>query len=159
MIGEPRATDGPPDPPERELPMKNVRTSAAILSVSALALLAGCSIVGAGAPSMAESESAREEQDRTTVAQVTNDSWYNIRVYVVDQGRRQQLGSVASYESTTFDLPQDMVDASGQIQMLADPVGSRTSYRSSPVLIGPGQVVRWTVQNDPSQTYASISVM
>lgn len=139
--------------------MTSLRASAAILAVSALPLLAGCSLVGAGAPSMAESASAEEQEDATTVAKVSNDSWYNIQVYVVDSGRRQQLGSVASYQSSTFEIPRDMVNTSGQIQMLADPVGSTTNYRSSPVLIGPGQVVKWTVQNDPSQTYASITVM
>lgn len=140
--------------------MTSLRASAAILAVSALPLLAGCSLVGAGAPSMAESASAEGQEDATTVAEVSNDSWYNIQVYVVDSGRRQQqLGSVASYQSSTFEIPQDMVDTSGQIQMLADPVGSTTTYRSSPVLVGPGQVVSWTVQNNPSQTYASITVM
>lgn len=139
--------------------MNTLRTSAAILAVSSLPLLAGCSLVGAGAPSMAESPSADEQEDEATMARVSNDSWYNIRVYVVDAGRRQQLGSVGSYESSTFEIPRDMVDTSGEIQMLADPVGSTVGYRSSPVLIGPGQVVKWTVQNSRSQTYASISVM
>lgn len=139
--------------------MKSLRTSAAILAVSALPLLAGCSLVGAGAPSMAEGASAdQEKQTRPTTAQVSNDSWYNISVYVVDSGRRQRLGSVPSYESSTFRIPQDMVQSSGQIQLFADPVGSTTTYRSSPVLIGPGQVVTWTVQNDASQTYNSITV-
>lgn len=140
--------------------MKSPRTSAVILAVSAIPLLAACSLVGAGAPSMAEPASAdREDESQPTTAQVSNESWYNISVYVVDSGRRQKLGSVSSYESASFEIPADMVNASGQIQMLADPVGSRTTYRSSPVLIGPGQVIKWTVQNNPSQTYASITVM
>lgn len=139
--------------------MKIMRTSAAILAVSAIPLLAGCSLVGAGSPSMAESGSAEQEESQPATAQVANDSWYNISVYVVDSGRRQRLGSVSSYESSSFEIPEDMVNSSGQIQMLADPVGSTTTYRSSPVLVGPGQVVKWTVQNNPSQTYASITVM
>ncbi|MDP2496733.1 MAG: hypothetical protein Q8W44_01955 [Candidatus Palauibacterales bacterium] len=139
--------------------MKILRTSAAILAVSALPFLAGCSLVGAGAPSMAESESAEQEESGPATARVANDSWYNISVYVVDSGRRQRLGSVPSYESSSFEIPEDMVSSSGQIQMLADPVGSTTTYRSSPVLVGPGQMVKWTVQNNPSQTYASITVM
>lgn len=139
--------------------MKIMRTSAAILAVSAIPLLAGCSLVGAGSPSMAESAAAEQEESQPATAQVANDSWYNISVYVVDSGRRQRLGSVSSYESSSFEIPEDMVNSSGQIQMLADPVGSTTTYRSSPVLVGPGQVVKWTVQNNPSQTYASITVM
>ncbi len=139
--------------------MNSLRTSAAILAVSALPLLAGCSLVGAGAPSMAEGASADQEKEtRPTTAQVSNDSWFNIRVYVLDSGRRDQLGSVPSYESSTFRIPRDIVESSGEIQMLADPVGSSTTYRSSPVLIGPGQVVKWTVQNSASQTYNSITV-
>lgn len=136
--------------------MNSLRTSTAVLAVS---LLVGCSLTGAGAPSMAESASADREEDRTTVAQISNDSWFNIGVYVVDSGRRHKLGSVPSYESLTFEIPWDMVSGSGQVQLLADPVGSTTLYRSSPVLIGPGQVVQWTVQNDRSQTYSSIRVM
>ena len=93
------------------------------------------------------------------MARVSNESWYTISVYVVDSGRRQRLGSVSSYESSSFEIPEDMVILSGQIQMLADPVGSTTIYRSSPVLVGPGQVVNWTVQNNPNHTYASITVM
>ncbi len=135
--------------------MNTVRTTTAVLAV---ALLAGCSVIGgAGSPSMAEGME-EDEEDRATTARVTNDSWYNIRVYVADQGRRQSLGSVSSYESSTFEVPRDMVDTSGEIQLLADPVGSTTNYRSSPVLVGPGQVVQWTVQNSRSQTYSSITV-
>lgn len=140
--------------------MKSPRRSAAILAFSAIPLLAGCSLVGAGGPSMAETASEdREEESQPATAQVANESWYNISVYVVDSGRRQRLGNVSSYESSSFEIPADMVSSSGQIQMLADPVGSRTMYRSSPVLVGPGQVVKWTVQNNASQTYASITVM
>lgn len=130
------------------------------LAIVAVSVLAGCSLVGAGAPSGAE-PAAADQQDgsqQATVAEVSNDSWFNIQVYVADQGRRQQLGTVSSYQSATFEVPSDMVNTSGEIQLLADPVGSTRTYRSSPVMIGPGQVVRWTVQNDPSQTYASITV-
>jgi len=135
--------------------MYALRTAASILAVS---LLAGCSLVGAGSPSMADEMSPDRDEDATTVARVSNQSWYNVRVYVVDSGRRQSLGSVPSYRTTTFEMPRDMVRSSGQIQMLADPVGSTEHYRSSPVLVGPGQVVKWTVQNDRSQTYSSIVV-
>lgn len=134
--------------------MNTVRTTTALLAV---ATLAGCSVIGAGSPSMAE-DMEDEEEDRATMARVTNDSWFNIRVYVEDQGRRQVLGSVSSYESSTFEVPSDMVNTSGEIQLLADPVGSTTNYRSSPVLVDAGQLVQWTVQNSRSQTYSSITV-
>lgn len=128
-------------------------------AIVAVSVLAGCSLVGAGAPSGAEPAAAEQQEERkTTVAEVSNDSWFNIQVYVADQGRRQRLGSVSSYQSATFEVPVDMVNTSGEIQLLADPVGSTRTYRSYPVMIGPGQVVKWTVQNDPSQTYASITV-
>ena len=135
--------------------MNILRTAASIVAVS---LLAGCSLVGAGSPSMAEEMTPDREENATTVARVSNQSWFNVRVYVADSGRRQSLGSVSSYRTTTFEVPRDMVHSSGQIQMQADPVGSTEYYRSTPVLIGPGQVVKWTVQNDPSQTYSSIVV-
>lgn len=135
------------------------RSSVPFVIVAAV-LLSGCSLVGAGTPSGAEPSSSADERDRDapTVATVGNESWFNIRVYVADGGRRQQLGSVSSYDSATFEIPRDMVHTSGQVQLLADPVGSTRTYRSSPVTIGPGQVVQWTVQNDPSQTYSSIFV-
>ncbi|MFB6240807.1 MAG: hypothetical protein ABEJ46_04505, partial [Gemmatimonadota bacterium] len=96
-----------------------------------------------------EPAAAEQEERETTVARVSNDSWFNIQVYVTDQGRREQLGTVSSYQSATFEVPAGMVKTSGEIQLLADPVGSTRTYRSSPVMIGPGQVVKWTVQNDP----------
>lgn len=130
------------------------------LAIVAVSVLAGCSLVGAGTPSGAEPAAAEqgEERNQPTVAEVSNDSWFNIQVYVADQGRRQQLGSVSSYQSATFEVPSDMVNTSGEIQLLADPVGSTRTYRSYPVMVGPGQVIVWTVQNDPSQTYSSIVV-
>lgn len=135
--------------------MNRLRTPIVIAAVS---VVAGCSLVGAGAPSGVQDEAARQQEDQPTVAEVSNDSWFNIRVYIADQGRRERLGSVSSYESSSFEVPTDIVRTSGEIQLLADPVGSTVTYRSSPVLIGAGQLIQWTVQNDPSQTYSSITV-
>mgnify|MGYP006293178133 CR=1 FL=1 len=136
--------------------MNRLRTSAAILAVP---LLVGCSLVGAGTPGTAETASAGQQEDRETRARVNNESWYNVRVYAADGSRRVSLGSVGSFETATFVVPSGMVAAADRIQLLADPVGSTTTFRSSPVLVRPGDVVEWTVHNDPGQTYNAIRVM
>lgn len=133
---------------------RTYRTTAAVLA--AALLLTGCSLV-AGGPSMAEGEAEKQEKGPATAA-VTNDSWFNLQVYVADDTRRDLLGNVPSYETTTFEIPRSIAAASGEIQLVADPVGATNEYLSAPVLIGPGQVVEWTVQNDAGFTYNSIVV-
>lgn len=66
----------------------------------------------------------REEERAPALATVSNDSWFTLDVYAADQASRQRLGTVSSFDSLTFEIPDHMVRSSGEIQLLADSVGS-----------------------------------
>ena len=99
---------------------------------------------GSGAETVAARESG---SSRTPIIRVDNRNWADVVVYAVRSGRKQRLGMVTSMSMARFRLPESMVVGSGELQLLADPIGSSGGFLSAPVLVNPGQDIAFNVQN------------
>lgn len=108
--------------------------------------LAGCATAGGG--------SAGEEvpDPGPAVVEVSNLNWQTMHVYVLAAGQRWSLGMVTSQSTHAFELPDGVFAAGRDIVFLADPIGSSLVYRSDPILLAPGDRVRWTLHNRLSQS-------
>lgn len=86
--------------------------------------------------------------ERAALVQVTNNNWADMVVYAVRGSSRHRLGTVTSMQTERFPLPRSLSLNTGSIALLADPVGSTSTYSTGPIHVVPGQVVDFTIQNN-----------
>lgn len=87
---------------------------------------------------------------------VHNNNWADVDVYAVRNGTRTRLGSVTTAASARFLLPGTLLTGAPTLQLLIDPIGSRSGYITQPLLVGPGKRVDLQVENNLSLTSYSI---
>jgi len=96
----------------------------------------------------------REEQPEPPRAQagsilveVESHNWNDITVYLLVGGLPQRLGMVTALSEATFDFPSYRLNTSGGVRLRALPVAGR-AFTSEPILVQPGQIITWTLEND-----------
>ena len=78
---------------------------------------------------------------------VQNNNWLDVRVYAVRGSTRFRLGTVHSQQGQFFELPTHMTESGQHVQLQADPVGSARSKTMPDVMINPGDIVEWNIEN------------
>jgi hypothetical protein len=86
-------------------------------------------------------------QPEPIVVTVESHHWSDITVYLVTGGLPQRLGMVTALSNATFDFPSYRLNTSGGVRLRALPVAGRP-FTSDPILVHPGQVITWTLEND-----------
>jgi len=109
--------------------LKTVAVSSLILSVPAATL-----------PSRA---AAQEGQSVRVV--VDNHAFWDMHVYVLEGGFRRSLGMATGLSNTSFEIPRSLAD--GDVQLIADPVGSRAGFVSHVLFPWPGDQLNLTLEN------------
>jgi hypothetical protein len=95
------------------------------------------------------------EPDVITIS-VSNSNPLDMTVYVVNQSMRQRLGTVSTASTQRFTISLHQISPTGELQLLADPVGSRRTYTSEPIHVFAGQAVEWILQADLRQSSLTI---
>lgn len=121
-----------------------------LLALTAAVLLAGGCAHGNTARGDAKGT------DAETVLQVTNNNWSDMNVYVVRGAMRQRLGTVGSLTTSKFKLPRYIFTSPDPVQLVADPIGGARPYMSPPLLVNPGAVVEWRLENNVNLSSAFI---
>jgi hypothetical protein len=93
--------------------------------------------------------------ERTTMV-VENNNWSDMTVYLLRDGVRTRLGAVSSMSRSTFVLSNAMLAGSGELRVLADPLGSPHKWTSQPILLNPGSQVRFRLENNVSLSTYSV---
>jgi hypothetical protein len=96
-----------------------------------------------------------DEPDVVTIS-VSNSNPLDMTVYVLNQSMRIRLGTVSTASTQHFTLSLHQISATGELQLLADPVGSRRTFTSEPIHVFPGQAVEWVIQADVRQSTLTI---
>jgi hypothetical protein len=104
--------------------------------IAVLVLLAACG------PSR---HAASDDASRPTPVRVENQSWSDMRIYVVVSGLRQRLGVVTGGTTQTLQIPASVVGLGREISFLADPIAGRTTAQSFSIFVRPGETVRITI--------------
>ncbi len=94
----------------------------------------------------------------STTVEVQNDSWSDLRIYVVsvDSGARYRLGTVSATRSGTFRLPDAFLTAGDRLILVADPIGGPEFVASERFTIYPGELIRWDLRNDPRMAHLRV---
>lgn len=131
------------------------RNYAAVVALIAALATAACASSGFRTEEPESDRSSRERQPATV--RVQNDSQWALRVFVISGGDRRQIGSMHSLDTAVFQIPSSVLSRGGGIRLAADPTGPRFVYLSEQVLVNPGDLVEWNIQNNPSHTSISVS--
>ncbi|HYF40471.1 MAG TPA: hypothetical protein VD930_12330 [Gemmatimonadales bacterium] len=95
---------------------------------------------------------SREEQPRAeplrgnVVVEVESHNWNDITVYLIAGGLPQRLGMVSALGEATFDFPPQRLNPSMGVRLRALPVAGQP-FTSDAILVMPGQVITWTLEN------------
>lgn len=92
-----------------------------------------------------------DEPDEITIS-VSNNNSLDMTVYAVNQSMRIRLGTVTTASTQRFTLSLHQISPTGELQLLADPIGARRTMTSEPIHVFPGQAVEWTLQADLRQS-------
>ena len=96
-----------------------------------------------------------DEPDVITIS-VSNSNPLDMTVYAVNQSMRIRLGTVSTASTQRFTLQLHQLSPTGELQLLADPIGSRRTYTSEPIHVFAGQAVEWMLQADLRQSSLTI---
>ena len=92
-----------------------------------------------------------DEPDTITI-RVSNNNSLDMTVYAVNQSMRVRLGLVNTASTQRFTVSLHQISPTGDLQLLADPVGSRRTLTSEAIHVFPGQAVEWVLQADLRQS-------
>jgi hypothetical protein len=78
--------------------------------------------------------------------QVRNQSWSDIRIFVITTGgQRTRLGTVHASSTATLQIPARLVGGGQEVRFEALPIGSRAAATSFSHFVRPGETVTLTV--------------
>lgn len=69
---------------------------------------------------------------------------------------RIRLGTVSTGSTQHYTLSLHQISATGELRLLADPVGSRRTFTSEAIQVFAGQGVEWVIQADLRQSTLTI---
>ncbi len=84
---------------------------------------------------------------RTAELQVTNNNWLDVHLYVDRDGLLMPLGVVTTGQTQKFMLPAMAMVASGDVRIVAAPIGGSDLYVSPDLIVSPGDAVNMSVEN------------
>ena len=129
-----------------------------------LALLVGGSAVAPlegqiqeeGAPAV-QNEDAPDRAGELVTVYVTNDSFSDMRIYVVETAfsrRSWRLGYVTGLSRARFEIPDFLGAEQGNLVLVAVALGSRERQSTGNLLTWPGALVDWRIASTRGQSFA-----
>ena len=103
----------------------------------------GAALLLSACASGANRASARPDSAPVSLT-VTNQNWLDVDVFAIRGSTRYRLGAVSGNSSATLRIPSSLI-ARGELQLMADPVGSNDVYVSDLIPVAPDQALQLTV--------------
>ena len=121
----------------------------ALAGLLLLALAGACRPKGA-APS------AQPDPDATVLVQVDNHYMGDVVIYLVRGSQRQRLGMVTALSTAELSFPWRRLTGSSSYRLLAYPIAGVSAYASDPLLVQPGQWIKWTLESDLNRSSLAV---
>jgi hypothetical protein len=87
--------------------------------------------------------------------EVQSHNWNDITVYLMAGGLPQRLGMVTALGAASFDFPSQRLNNSSGVRLRALPVAGQP-FTSETILVVPGQVITWTLENNLDRSSFSV---
>ena len=91
----------------------------------------------------------------TVLVEVESHNWNDITVYLVTSGLPQRLGMVSALGEASFDFPSYRLNTSAGVRLRALPVAGQP-FTSETILVLPGQMITWTLENNLATSSFSV---
>ena len=107
----------------------------------------------------AQNEPAAEQSGELVTVQVSNNSWSDMRIYVVEtatQRTRWRLGTVTALSRARFELPDHLGAELSHLVLVAVAISSRQRRLTDRLQTWPGAVVDWNISNQSGLSFASV---
>jgi hypothetical protein len=80
--------------------------------------------------------------------QIENHFMGDVTIYLVRGSLRQRLGMVTALGSAEYSFPWRWLSQSGSSRLLAYPIAGARAQLSEPLILQPGQMIKWTLEAD-----------
>lgn len=110
-------------------------------------LAAACAALALGACAPVTEQASLSSRESQATLLVKNNNWQEVVIYMLRGSSRARLGSVPSMGSARFRLAEMMINGTGDVRIMADPIGSPQTYTSPAINVVPGSEVELQVQN------------
>jgi hypothetical protein len=118
-------------------------------------------LLGAALPACARKGEPAEGEDRgpppnaELAIEIENHNWSDVIIYLVRGTNVERLGMVGSVKTETFVIPFRRL-GSGDARLRAYPIGGPAAFTSENLFVQPGQMVKWTLENDLTRSLLGI---
>ena len=79
--------------------------------------------------------------DAPTILKVDNQSFNDMRIYVIQGGQRMRVGTATGKNESTFKLPKSLISGYTTVRVQAVPIGANGSSVSEELTIAPGDAL------------------
>ncbi len=125
------------------------RSLVGLVAVGAFAsTAAGCGPRGVDV----NSDPAFGPEVQSTRVIVQNRGTLDVEIYALRITERFHLGMVVTNGQTTFTLPAQLQPPFRDLRIVVEPIGSRATFQSEPILASPGEDIEVRVVNTLEQT-------
>jgi hypothetical protein len=128
-----------------------VRVAGVTLGCAALLVMnGGCGLLSSGHQSNPKTNSRSP-----VLVEVESRNWNDITVYLITGGLPQRLGMVTALGNATFEFSAHRLNTTGDVRLRALPVAGQ-AFTSETILVLPGQVITWRLENDLDNSSLSV---
>jgi hypothetical protein len=114
-----------------------------VVLVAVMLPAAGCGLLF----SRKEQPGPGAETSNSVLVEVESHNWNDITVYLLSGGLPERLGMVTALGGATFDFSSHHLNSSTGIRLRALPVAGH-AFTTETILVFPGQVITWTLENN-----------
>lgn len=130
-----------------------------ITNATSLAALVGLLAGLTGCAGGRDAEPGSPVAAPSTQVRVVNHNWMDVTVYAVAGSYRLRLGTVVTSNSAVFDLPTSLVERSGRLRLLVDPIGTNRRHMTGPILVNAGDRIDLDVKNHLAVSSVMVTAM
>ena len=96
--------------------------------------------------------------DPNTAVPVEIENHYmgDVTIYLVRGSLRQRLGMVTALGTAEFTFPWRWLSQSGSSRLLAYPIAGARAQLSEPLIVQPGQWIKWTLEADLTRSSMAV---
>jgi hypothetical protein len=88
------------------------------------------------------------EPNAAVPVEVENHYMGDVTIYLVRGSMRQRLGMVSALGTAEYSFPWRWLSQSGSSRLMAYPVAGARAHLSEPLIVQPGQWIKWTLEAD-----------
>ncbi|MEO8335785.1 MAG: hypothetical protein ABI664_12485 [bacterium] len=123
-------------------------------NIALAAMLASPAAFAACRSSNAYDVENRKPED--TMLVVENQNFYDVDIYALSSGLPTRIGTVSGSSGTGRFALNATIISSTDFRLVAAPIGGNGRASSGPLLVGPGQTIKFTITPSLSHSHAEV---